>query len=94
MNQQKPKTKIKIKDTKKYKDLLHDLPDWLQEFRENLVDERSPLEPRGNPAPKDQDTFSSSHELRMELRARVELGSGKYGVHTHLPEGPKIAISA
>ena len=23
-------------------DLLHELPDWLQEFRENLVDERSP----------------------------------------------------
>ena len=27
-------------------DLLHELPDWLQEFGENLVDERSPLEPR------------------------------------------------
>ena len=27
--------------------LLHDLPDWLQGFRENLVDESSPLEPRG-----------------------------------------------
>ena len=26
-------------------DLLHDLPDWLQEFRESLVDERSLLEP-------------------------------------------------
>ena len=28
-------------------DLLHDLPDWLQDFIENLVDERSPTEPRG-----------------------------------------------
>ena len=27
-------------------DLLYDLLDWLQEFRENLVDERGPLEPR------------------------------------------------
>ena len=27
-------------------DLLHEFSDWLQEFRENLVDERSPLEPR------------------------------------------------
>ena len=27
-------------------DLLHDLPDWLQEFREILVNESSPLEPR------------------------------------------------
>ena len=32
-------------------DLLHDLLDWLQEFRENLVDESRPLEPRRNPAP-------------------------------------------
>ena len=41
--------------------LLHDLLDWLQDFRETLVDERSPAEPRGNPAPKDRDTASSSH---------------------------------
>ena len=34
-------------------DLLHDLPDWLQEFREILVDESSPSEPRRNRAPKD-----------------------------------------
>ena len=27
-------------------DLLHDLADWLQEFRENLVDESSPSEPQ------------------------------------------------
>ena len=32
-------------------DLLHDLPDCLQDFRENLGDESSPSEPRGNPAP-------------------------------------------
>ena len=31
-------------------DLLHELPDWLKEFRENVVDESNPLEPRGNPA--------------------------------------------
>ena len=30
INQQKPKTKIKMKE-------LHDFPDWLQEFRGNLV---------------------------------------------------------
>ena len=28
-----------------------------------LVDEGSPSEPRGNPAPKDQDTSSSSHRI-------------------------------
>ena len=53
-------------------DLLHDLPDWLQKFRENLVDERSPVEPRGNPEPGYRDTSSSSHELPVESRAKVE----------------------
>ena len=57
-----------------HSDQLHDLPDWLQEFRENSVDESSPLEPRWNPAPEDQDTSSSSHELPMEWRAQVEPG--------------------
>ena len=72
--------------------LLHDLPDWLQEFRENLVDERSPTEPLGNPAPKDRDTASSSHELPMESRAKVEPGSGKHSVCTHFPKDPNCDI--
>ena len=74
-------------------DLLHELPGWLQEFREILVDESSPLKPRGNPAPKDRDTASSSHELPMESRAKVERGSGKHSVYTHFPKD-QIAISA
>ena len=47
-------------------DLFHELPDWLQEFTENLVDERSPSEPRRNPELGYRDTSSSSHELPME----------------------------
>ena len=47
-------------------DLLHELPDRLQEFRENLVDERNPSEPRGNPELGYRDTSTSSHELPME----------------------------
>ena len=66
------------------------MPDWLQDFREILVDESNPLEPLGNPAPKDQDTSSSSHELPMESRAKVELGSGKHSVYTHFPKRPKL----
>ena len=69
-----------------HSDLLHDLLDWLQEFRENLVDESSPSEPRGNPAPEDQDTSKSSHELPMEPRAKVEPGSGKLCAYTHFPK--------
>ena len=57
-----------------------------------MVDERSPTEPRGNPAPKDQDTSSSSHELPTESRAKVEQGSGKHGVFTHFPKDPNCDI--
>ena len=37
MKPQKSKTKIKMRNQKKY-DILHDLRDWLQEFGENLVE--------------------------------------------------------
>ena len=63
-------------------DLLHDLPDWVQEFRENLVDERSSSELWGNPELGYRDTSSSSHELPMESRAVV--------VPHALSEGPKL----
>ena len=51
-------------------DLMHELPDWLQKFRKNLVDEGSPSEPQGNPEPGYGDTTSSSHELPKESRAK------------------------
>ena len=73
-------------------DLLHDLPDWLQEFREHFVDESSPVEPQGNPAPMGQNTSSSSHELPMESRAKVDLGSGKHSIYTHFPKDPNCNI--
>ena len=39
MNTQKPKTKIKMGEREEVqRDKSHELPDWLQEFRENLVD--------------------------------------------------------
>ena len=31
------------------RDISHELPGWLQEFRENLVDESTSTEPRRNP---------------------------------------------
>ena len=79
-------------DEEVQRELLHDLLDWLQDFRENLVNESSPLEPRRNPAPKDRDTASSSHELPMEPRAKVEPGSGKHSVYTHFPKDPNCDI--
>ena len=65
---------------------LQDLPEWLQEFRVNLVDERSPLEPRRNPELGYRDPSSSSHELPMGSRAKVEPGWAKHRVHTHFPK--------
>ena len=74
-------------------DLFEHLPDWLQEFRENLVDESNPSETWRNLAPKDhQDTSSSSHELPMESRAKVEQVSRKHTVYTHFPKDPNCDI--
>ena len=73
-------------------DFSHELPDWLQDFRENVVDESSLPEPWRNPAPEDQDTSSSSHELPLEPRGKVEPGSGKHGVYTHFPKDPNCEI--
>ena len=53
-----------------------DIPEWLQEFRENLVDDRV-LEHRDSHA-------SSSHESSLEAMRSVDLG--KHSVKTHLPK--------
>ena len=74
-------------------DLLHDLPDWLQDFREDVVDDSSPSEARGHPAPKDQDTSSSSHELPMSREQKWKRVSGKHSIYSHFPKDP-IVISA
>ena len=83
---------IKMKDEEVQNDLLHDLPDWLQESRENVVDENSSLQPRRDAAPGHRDTSSSSHELPMESRAKVEPGSGKHSIHTHFSKDPNCDI--
>ena len=59
-----------------------DIPEWLQEFRENLVDERVP-EHRDSHA-------SSSHEPSLEPVRSVYLG--KHSVYTHLPKDRNCEI--
>ena len=54
-------------------DLLSGLPDWLQEFKENLVDERIP-EFRGAPV---------SSSLKEPARKEVP---GKHRIYTHFPK--------
>ena len=54
---------------------LRDLPEWLEEFAENLVDDG---------VPEHRDASSSSHELLSEPRAKVV--SGKHSIFTHFPK--------
>ena len=55
-----------------------EIPEWLQEFRENLVDDEIP-EHRDSHA-------SSSHEASLESTTRRREDLGKHNVHTHFPK--------
>ena len=56
-------------------DPWRDLPEWLEEFKENLVDDS---------VPEHRDASSSTHELPSEPRAKVVLG--KHSIFTHFPK--------
>ena len=58
-------------DDKLQSELLQDVPEWLQDLKENLVDKN--VQPH-------QHCPSSSHELPMEPRAKVVPGPGKHRV--------------
>ena len=74
------------------RDISHELPDWLQEFTENLVDESTLTEPWRHPEQGSADTSSSSHEPPIEPRAYVEPGSRQHSVLTHFPKDPNCEI--
>ena len=74
------------------RDISHELPDWLQEFRENLLDESTSQKRRGDLMQKTAHTSSSSHNSPMEPRAHVEPGSGMHSVFTHFPKDPNCEI--
>ena len=66
-------------------DLLNfDILEWLQEFRENLVDDRVP-ERRDSHA-------SSSHEPSLEPTLARSVDLGKHSVCTHFPEDRNCEI--
>ena len=73
------------------RDISHELPNWLQEFRENLIDEGTSTEPWWNPEQGSQ-TSKSSHELPMEPRTKVDLGLGKHSVQTHFAKDQNCDI--
>ena len=55
-------------------ELLQDVPEWLQDFKENLVDKK--VQPH-------QHSPSSSRELPMEPRAKVVPVRSKQSIYTH-----------
>ena len=64
--------------------LNSEIPEWLQEFRENLVDNEIPLQ-GGSHA-------SSSHEVSLEPTTKRREDLGKHNVHTHFPKDRNCEI--
>ena len=61
-----------------------EIPEWLQEFRENLVDDEIPIQ-GGSHA-------SSSHEASLEPITKRREDLGKHNVHTHFPKDRNCEI--
>ena len=61
-----------------------EIPEWLQEFRENLVDDEIPLQ-GGSHA-------SSSHEVSLEPTTKRREDLSKHNVHTHFPKDRNCEI--
>ena len=64
--------------------LNSEIPEWLQEFRENLVDDEIPLQ-GGSHA-------SSSHEVSLEPTTKRREDLGNHSVCTHFPEDRNCEI--
>ena len=64
--------------------LCSDIPEWLQEFRENLVDDEVPE--RGD------SHASSSHEESLEPTCKRREDLGKHSVYTHFPKDRNCEI--
>ena len=72
-----PKTNKKETTIERGNPLDSEIPEWLQEFREILVDDEIPL--RGG------SHASSSHEVSLEPTLVRSVDLGKHSVFTHFP---------
>ena len=79
-----PKTNKKETAIKRGNPCDSEIPEWLQEFRENLVDDEIPLQ-GGSHA-------SSSHEVSLESTTKRREDLGKHNVHTHFPKDRNCEI--
>ena len=74
-----PKTNKKETTIERGNSLNSEIPQWLQEFRENLVDDEIPLQ-GGSHA-------SSSHEASLEPVTKRREDLGKHNVHLEFLRG-------
>ena len=79
-----PKTNKKEITIERGNPLDSEIPEWLQEFKENLVDDEIPLQ-GGSHA-------SSSHEASLEPTKKRSEDSGKHSVYTHFPKDRNCEI--
>ena len=79
-----PKTNKKETTIKRGNSLNSEIPEWLQEFRENLVDDEIPLQ-GGSHA-------SSSHEASSEPTTKRREDLGKHSVYTYFPKDRNCEI--
>ena len=79
-----PKTNKKETTMERRNPCDSEIPEWLQEFRENLVEDEIPLQ-GGSHA-------SSSHEVSLEPTTKRREDLGKHNVHTHFPKDRNCEI--
>ena len=76
---------MKRKPRWNWADLLNsEIPEWLQEFRENFVDDEIPVHGDSH--------ASSSHEVSLEPIFERREDLGKHSVYTHFPKDRNCEI--
>ena len=85
-NQANKNLKPNKKESKKEQSdsLCCEIPEWLQEFRENLVDDEIPVHGDSH--------ASSSHEVSSEPTTKRREDLGKHSVYTHFPKDRNCEI--
>ena len=79
-----PKPKKKESKREQSDPLCSQIPEWLQEFRENMVDDEIPVHGDSH--------ASSSHEASLEPLFKRREDLGKHSVYTHFPKDRNCEI--
>ena len=79
-----PKPNEKESKKEQSDSLCSEIPEWLQEFRENLVDDEIPVHGDSH--------ASSSHEASLEPIFKRREDLGKHSVYTHFPKDRNCEI--